>query len=48
MLSPMQVVPEATINGVLMYVGYEGIVSTTLYERTLLLVTPTKVSQPVG
>ena len=33
-------IPGATIDGVLMFVGYEGIVGTSLFERTLMIITP--------
>ena len=42
LLSPglLKLIPEAAIDGILAYVGYEGIVSTDLYSRVLLLCTP--------
>ena len=33
-------IPGATIDGVLLFVGYEGIVGTALYQRTLMIFTP--------
>ena len=36
----LEVIPRAAINGVLAYVGVEGILSTTLWQRALLLITP--------
>jgi sodium borate transporter 11 len=38
--SLLQLIPRAAINGVLAYVGVEGILGTTLWQRALLLVSP--------
>lgn len=42
----LKVLPEAVIDGVLAYVGYEGIASTLLFERCLLVVTPKREYPP--
>ena len=36
----LEVIPRAAINGVLAYVGVEGILTTQLFSRTLLLLSP--------
>ena len=36
----LEPIPRAAINGVLAYVGVEGILSTTLWSRALLLLSP--------
>lgn len=42
----LQPIPRAAINGVLAYVGVEGIISTTIWERTFLFFTPTSSIPP--
>ena len=42
----LQSIPRAAINGVLTYVGVEGILSTTLWQRVLLLVSPAESFPP--
>ena len=36
----LQLIPRAAINGVLVYVGMEGILSTSLWSRACLLISP--------
>ena len=35
-----KLMPSGAVDGVLMFVGYEGIVGTALFQRTLMMLTP--------